>query len=151
VFDTALVYDVTSGIGPFNSSYVGPFIKSLTDGSSKVIPYSYSSVVYNLITNTLFSTVTEPLMCMPSEGDLDCESYILSGGLSFAAPWTPPGHQDHPLVRIADVPAVQVEFQGRSGPRSFKDSECVLFGSEGAFIAAELCLAPADGSMHAGK
>lgn len=151
MFDTALVYDVTSGIGPFNSSYVGPFIQSLSDGSSKVIPYSYSSVVYNLITNTLFSTVAEPLLCTPSEGDIDCASYILSGGLSFAAPWTPAGHQGHPLVRIGDVPAVQVEFHGRSGPRSFNDSDCVLFGSEGALIAAELCLASVDGSMHAGE
>ncbi|KAH8671538.1 hypothetical protein BX600DRAFT_434637 [Xylariales sp. PMI_506] len=149
VYDTAYEYEVTSGIGPFNSSYVDQFVDSLQDPPFSVIPYSYSSVVYNLVTNSLFSTITEPLGCQRSDRDLNCESYILSGGLSMTAPWTPPGNLDHPLVRIANVPSIQVEFLGHSGNISFESSDCVLFGSNETYIAAELCLAAVGGLMHA--
>ncbi|KAK5653205.1 hypothetical protein OQA88_9103 [Cercophora sp. LCS_1] len=153
VFDTALVYDVTSGTGPFNASYVGTFVSALrdqdTDPPVAIVPYAYSSIVHNLITNSLYSTVAEPLRCQPSERDLECASYMLSGGLSLAAPWTPSGNPDHRLVRIKEVPVVQVEFHGRSGATSFSESDCLLFGSDRTRIAAELCLALAQGSMHA--
>lgn len=154
MFDTALVYDVTSGVGPFNASYVGSFIGSFqdpeTDPPTTIVPYAYSSVVHNLITNSLFSTVAEPIHCEPSDRDLECASYILSGGLSMAAPWTPDGNPDHPLVRIRHVPTIQAEFQGRSGAKSFSDSDCLFFGSERSRIAAELCLSAIGGSMHVG-
>ncbi|KAK0616412.1 hypothetical protein B0T14DRAFT_568017 [Immersiella caudata] len=141
VFDTATVYDVTAGIGPFNGSYVLPFLAKWHDVDNvTTVPYSYSSVVHNLITNTLFSTVGDPIQCQRSNRDLECASYILSGGLSMAAPWTPSGMPDYPLVRIPKVPAIQLEFQGRSGLKSFATDDCTLFGSNDTLIAAEFCL-----------
>ncbi|KAK4443151.1 hypothetical protein QBC34DRAFT_311616 [Podospora aff. communis PSN243] len=151
VFDTAEVYDVTAGIGPFNASYVGPFIDFWQSDGSSVVPYSLYSVTHNLITNNLFSSVADPLECQRSERHLDCASYILSGGLSMVAPWTPPGNPDHQLVSIPEVPTVQAEFNGRSGPKSFQPDDCVLFGSNQTHIAAELCLALTDdNALHAG-
>jgi hypothetical protein len=154
VYDTALVYEVTSGVGPFSGSYVDSFINSFqdqeTDPPTSIVPYAYSSVVHNLVTNSLFSTVTEPVLCEPSERDLECASYIVSGGLSLAAPWTPAGNADHRLVRIRDVPTIQIEFQGRSGAKSFSDSDCLFFGSNRSRIAAELCLSSVGDPMHAG-
>jgi len=154
VFDTASVYDVASGVGPFNASYVDSFIGSFQDPETEpptaIVPYAYSSVVHNLITNSLFSTVAEPIHCESSERDLECASYILSGGLSMAAPWTPAGNPDHPLVRIRHVPTIQAEFQGRSGAKSFFNNDCLLFGSGRSLIAAELCLSAMGGSMHVG-
>jgi len=153
VFDTARVYDVTAGIGPFTSSYVPPFLEKWHDADNiTTVPYSFSSVVHNLITNNLFSTVADPIQCQHSGRDLECASYILSGGLSMVAPWTPSGMPDYQLVRIPKVPAVQVEFRGRSGPKSFATDDCMLFGSNDTLIAAELCLSVTnDGALHAGN
>ena len=148
------MYEVTSGIGPFNASYVDQFVQSMKDPafpSVSVIPYTYSSVVHSLIVNSLFSTVAEPISCTPSGGDSECASYILSGGLSLTAPWTPPSNPDYPLVRIGDVPTVQIEFQSRRGKGSFDGDNCVLFGTNDTYIAAELCLEAVGGSIHAGK
>lgn len=154
MFDTASVYDVTSGIGPFNASYVESFVGSFqdpeTEPATAIVPYVFTSVADSLITNNLFTTVTEPIHCQPSERDLECASYIISGGLSLVSPWTPAGYPDHPLVRIRDVPTMQAEFQGRSGPKSFSDVDCLLFGSERSRIAAELCLSAVGDSMHVG-
>lgn len=156
MYDIALVYEVTSGIGPFNASYVRSFVNGFQDEETfpptTIVPYAYSSVVHNLITNSLFSTVAEPIVCRPSERDigLECASYVVSGGLSLVGPWTPPGNPDHMLVRIKNVPTIQAEFKGRSGAKSFSDSDCLLFGSNRTRIAAELCLSAVEGSMHAG-
>ncbi|KAK1836854.1 hypothetical protein QBC39DRAFT_429866 [Podospora conica] len=154
VFDTASVYDVTSGIGPFNASYVASFVGSLqdpeTEPATAIVPYAFSSIVHNLITNSLFSTVADPISCQPSERYIECASYIISGGLSMVAPWTPDGNPDHPLVRIRDVPTIQAEFEGRSGPKSFSNRDCLLLGSERSHISAELCLSDVSGSMHVG-
>jgi hypothetical protein len=46
---------------------------------------------------------------------------------------------------------VQIEFEGRSGPMTFQEGDCVLFGANDTYIAAELCLQVAGDSMHAGK
>ncbi|KAK1757960.1 hypothetical protein QBC47DRAFT_295213 [Echria macrotheca] len=152
VFDTATVYDVTSGIGPFNASLVKPFLESLKAPGLEqtVIPYSYSSVIYNLIINPLFSTVADPTHCKQSEKDLECASYVLSGGLSFTAPWTPNGYPDHPLVKIGGVPTIQIEFQGRSESLPFGKSDCMRYGTNTTLIAAKLCLTTIGGSMGAG-
>lgn len=148
------MYDVTSGIGPFNASYVESFVGSFqdpeTEPATAIVPYVFTSVADSLITNTLFTTVAEPIYCEPSERDLECASYIISGGLSLVSPWTPAGNLDHPLVRIRDVPTMQAEFQGRSGPKSFSDGDCLIFGSERSRIAAELCLSAVGESMHVG-
>lgn len=148
------MYDVTSGIGPFNASYVESFVGSFqdpeTEPAAAIVPYVFTSVADSLITNTLFTTVTEPIYFEPSERDLKCASYIISGGLSLVSPWTPAGNLDHPLVRIRDVPTMQAEFQGRSGPKSFSDGDCLIFGSERSRIAAELCLSAVGESMHVG-
>jgi len=57
VYDTISVYDVTASIGPFNASYVDAFIGSFqdpeTDPLTAIVPYAYTSVIHNLITNSL--------------------------------------------------------------------------------------------------
>lgn len=80
VFDTAVVYDVTSGIGPFNESYVDPFIQCMTspEPPQTALHYSYYSNVHNIITNPHFSTIAVPQHCTPTDDSISCASYILA-------------------------------------------------------------------------
>lgn len=151
VFDTAAIWDVTSGIGPFNESYVDPFMQSMTSPESPQVAlhYSYYSNVHNLITNPLFSTIASPQHCTPTDDNISCASYILTGGLSLTAPWTPPGHPSHPLVRIRRVPAIQLDFHPPPPP-AFPPSSCTTLGSPTALISAKLCLLPSPTLLHAG-
>jgi hypothetical protein len=146
VFDTAHTYDVTAGVGPFNGSYVQPFFDYLVKLSPgypfKVMPYSYSNLVNDLVTNPLYSTTTSPIQCT-SAGDrsTDCASFLFSGGVVGTTPWIPTGFPDHPLVQIEGVSVMQLEFQGTHGSRThFSDLECQVFGSNKTLIAAEFCL-----------
>lgn len=151
VFDTAAIWDVTSGIGPFNESYVDPFIQSMTrpDSPQIALHYSYYSNVHNLITNPLFSAIAAPQHCTPIDDNISCASYILTGGLSLTAPWTPPGHPSHPLVRIRRVPSIQLDFHPPPPP-TFLPSSCTILGSSTALISAKLCLFPSPTLLHAG-
>jgi hypothetical protein len=66
----------------------------------------------------------------------------------------PPGHEEHPLVRLDNVPAIQVDFRGKHGPKNFKKKECQLLGTDmdGNLIAAELCISKIEsGGIYAGR
>ncbi len=153
VYDTALAYNVSAGVGRFNSSLIEPFmefIQSLSrDYPYQVLPFTYFASVYVLVLNPLFSTITSPIKCQQQ----GCVSYLLSGGLSMAGPWVPPGSVDYSLVRIRDVPSVQLEL---SGPvdSSFQDVDCDVFGERGFAIGIKVCVVrhpSPPGSLRAGK
>jgi len=153
-FDTAISYDVTAGVGPFNESYVSSFFEDLNstapDYPFSILPYSYYGMVNNLITNSAISTVVDSITCR--DEDADCAAYLLSGGVWETAPWMPPGFEDHPIVRIDNVPAVQVDFQGKHGPKDFNTTDCQLLGSDEDMIAAEICVrATKSGAIYAGS
>ena len=153
IYDTALAYNVSAGVGRFNASLVEPFMEFMQSLAPEypyqVLPFTYFASVYVLVLNPLFSTITSPIQCQ-GQG---CVSYLLSGGLSMAGPWVPPGSVDHSLVRIRDVPSVQLEF---SGPvdSNFQDADCDVFGKGGFAIGIKVCVVrhPSPlGSLRAGK
>jgi len=155
VFDTAESYDVTAGTGSFDGSFVNGFFDFLHDKASaypfSIVPYSYYGIVWNLVTNPVYSTVVDPIYCKPIPGSLHCASYLLSGGLAMMTPW-PEGFADHPLVFIKDVPAVQLEFEGRSGGTKFDKKECQILGANYSLISAELCVRQVgESSIRSGK
>jgi hypothetical protein len=64
----------------------------------------------------------------------------------------PADHPDYPLVWLKDVPAIQVDFSGKHGPKDFKKSDCQLLGSDKDLIGAELCIREkGSGEIYAGK
>ncbi|KAK2600218.1 hypothetical protein QQS21_005014 [Conoideocrella luteorostrata] len=141
VYDTALAYPVTAGIGRFNGSYVQPFralLRSLRPGYAyETIPYDYLASSYTLVLNPLVSTVTNPRRCVAQP----CMSYLLSGGLTTVIPWVPRQYAEHSLVRVKHAPSIQADF---SGPivddLAFIDSDCDIFGQDGVAIGIRLCL-----------
>ena len=79
-------------------------------------------------------------------------SYLLSGGLEMVAPWVPQGHIDHPLVKIEQVPSIQMDF-GWLVNDTFDDIDCDIFGEYGFRLGIRLCVAEdtsATGSFRAG-
>jgi hypothetical protein len=154
-FDTAESYDVSAGVGPFNASYIPGFLETLNntapDYPFSILPYSLTSILSNLIANPIVSTVVESNSC--PDYDDDCASYLLSGGIWSMAPWIPGNHSTYPLVRLNDVPAIQIDFRGNHGPRDFKDDDCQLFGSPKDLIGAELCVREegSNGGIYSGK
>ncbi|KAK3395199.1 hypothetical protein B0H63DRAFT_556259 [Podospora didyma] len=154
VYDTAHTFNVTAGVGPFNSSLVDPFVKFIRSLAPQypyqVQPFSYIAWVYILLLNPLTSTVASPVRC-PGEGG--CTSYLLSGGLSMVAPWVRQGFDDHTLVKIANAPAVQLDFTGPVDS-AFGDADCDGFGQSGVKIGIRFCLSqsspdPAADSLYA--
>lgn len=77
-----------------------------------------------------------------------CFSYLLSGGVLMATPWIPLDHDDYPLVRIDQVPSIQMEFELRA--LSFLETDCRSFGAPGVVIAIQLCLREQNGRIDAG-
>ncbi|KAI1114517.1 hypothetical protein F5Y14DRAFT_171521 [Nemania sp. NC0429] len=138
VYDTATTYTVTAGIGPFNGSYVLPFINYLNT-DFPTYPYSYSAPLYSLVNNPQWTTFIDPLYC----GGKSCFSYLLTGGLLMVTPWMPLGYNEYPLVRIDSAPSIQMEFL--ETPLTFSPSDCDVFGAEGVKIGIQLCLANGSG------
>ena len=157
VYDTVHSYSSTAGLGPFNASLVAPFIKQLNSLSPgypfQVLPFSVYAVVYNLMANPWFSTVLQPIECPDSR---HCESYLLSGGALLMEPWIPPGYESWPLIKVDNVPAMQLEYAPITSPSHenvFSDSECQVFGENGVLIAIRFCVAPSaslPGVLNAG-
>jgi hypothetical protein len=143
---------VVAGVGPFDGSLVNSFFDSLKKTAPTypftILPFSYYSVVWNLLANPVYTTVIDPIACKPVPGSLECASYLMSGGLALMAPW-PGGFTDYPLVFAQNVPAVQLEFQGRSGGMT---GDCRVLGSKNTLIAAEVCIEKVGAStIYAGK
>jgi hypothetical protein len=152
VYDTAHTYDVTAGVGPFNASLVQGYMDFLNATpvgyDYRVLPYTYSSVVSNLVTNPIYSSVAAPIACSGPE----CTSYILSGGIFMTSAWQPSGFRDHPLLKVTRVPAIQLEFNNHPTGDNYTDVECDLFGDDSARIGVRLCLSPHQdsGAVEAG-
>ncbi|KAK7946989.1 uncharacterized protein PG986_011310 [Apiospora aurea] len=150
-YDTALNYNITAGVGPFNGSLVHPFLtflESLAPGYPyTTMPYRYYVMAGSLVTYLTFGVVAEPVYC---RGD-GCFSYLLSGGLEMAIPSVPPGYPEYPLVRIANVPAVQMEFSHLRGDGRFDRKDCSIYGAPATPIGIELCLTqgPEAGGLRA--
>ncbi|KAK8856787.1 hypothetical protein PGQ11_012699 [Apiospora arundinis] len=141
VYDMAMSYPVTAGVGRFNGSLVEPFrtlLHSLQpEYPYETIPYNYLASAYTLVVNPLIATVAEPRRCTAEP----CISYLLSGGLTSVTPLVPRDHVDYSLVRVKHAPTIQADF---SGPLmngvSFSDSDCDVFGQEGTLIGIRLCV-----------
>ncbi|KAI1121597.1 hypothetical protein F5Y10DRAFT_271913 [Nemania abortiva] len=154
VYDTAMTYNVTAGVGPFNGSYVQPFLDYLTTLSPpeypyQILPYTYFAPAYNLVITSLYSNGVPPVRCSGSD---DCFSYLLSGGLELATPWAPLNLSNYPLVKIKSVPTIQLEFT-RLRTESFVDSDCQILGDPNGSIGVRLCIAQASdnsGELNAG-
>jgi hypothetical protein len=150
VYDTAFVYPVTAGVGPFNGSLVQPFREFLhnlrPDYPYATIPYNYLASAYTLVLNPLFATVADPRSCATPP----CTSYLLSGGLTTVIPWVPSGYDQYPLVRVKNAPSIQADFSGPlADSQSFADADCDLFGQHNVMIGIRLCLktSPLDPAM----
>jgi len=114
-----------------------------------ILPYSYYGMISNLVLNPIISTVMDTTTCI---NDTECASYLLSGGVWVTAPWMPADHPEYPLVSLDNVPAIQVDFRGKHGPKDFKESDCQLIGSADELIGAELCIREeGSGEIYAGK
>ncbi|KUJ06535.1 uncharacterized protein LY89DRAFT_603023 [Mollisia scopiformis] len=152
VYDIAFTYKVTAGVSPFNASLIRPFITSAQSLSPNyqlmVVPYTVFAAVYTLVLNPLLCTPSQSVKCTGT----NCMSYLLSGGLEMVAPWVPEGYSDYPMVKIEDVPSIQLDFEW---PVSdiFDDADCDVFGEDGYTIGIRLCIVEdttAVGSFRAG-
>ncbi|KAH6687780.1 hypothetical protein F5X68DRAFT_231327 [Plectosphaerella plurivora] len=154
VYDTAYSYEAVAGVGPFNSSLVDPFmnrIKSPTsDYDYNVLPYTYYSVVYNLVSNPVFANSHQPVDCSGPT----CVSYVLSGGVLMSAHWQPTGYQAYPLLKLPSVPVMQLDFDTKPTGNNFTDmADCDLIGADKLRIGVRLCLARSSsrpGAVEAG-
>lgn len=154
VYDTTHSYDVTAGTGPFNAAYVDEMMDFLDSSDAgyehRVLPYSYYSVVYNLVTNPVFSTAQPPIQC---DHPL-CLSYLLTGGVVMTAPWQPTGYPQYPLIKVPNLPAMQVEFDPFSSAENYTDVDCDVFGHDLYKVSVRLCLSRPEndpGSIEAGR
>ncbi len=148
-------YNITAGFGPFNGSYVGSYISQLQnlvpEYKFSVVPYTVFGVVYNLVVNPMHSLVSPPIQCQ----GINCDSYLMTGGLLMSTPWPPVTHMDLPSIELYNVPGIQIEFErGLPQEDNFVDSDdCSVFGADGFVIGIELCVAESKvntGSMIAG-
>lgn len=155
IYDTAVTYPVTAGVGRFNGSLLDPFktfMHSLQpDYPYQTVPYNYLASAYSLVVNPLFATVAKPRKCNTQP----CYSYLLSGGLSSVIPWVPRDHADYSFVRVKHAPSIQADFEGHLAKNiSFSNSECDIFGQEDILIGIRLCLrmSPTEpGTLMAGR
>lgn len=148
-------YNVTAGLGPFNGSYVSSYISQLQnlvpEYNFTVVPYTVFAIVYNLVVNPMHSLVSRPIRCQ----GIDCDSYLMTGGLLMTTPWPPINHVDLPTIQIYNVSGIQIEFErGLPSGDGFVDTkDCSVFGADGFLIGMELCVTKSKvnpGSMIAG-
>lgn len=144
IYDTALNYDVTAGVGPFNGSLVQPYLDKINSLEPsykyRVLPYNDFAVAYSLVANPTYATSFHPIQCEDTLYN-DCFSYLLSGGIAMATPWPPRSELDYPFLRLENVPSIQIEFQ-KPHETDFADKECDLFQGPGgqtiAFCVADV-------------
>ena len=124
-------------------------LKKLREYKYKVVPYTLLAIVSNLVANPMHSVSVSP-----TDGCLDCVSYLLTGGLVMTTPWVPTGYSSSSLIKLYNVTGRQVEFQrGMPGGDSFTDDDCSVFGQEDVLIGVRMCVARSqvyDGSFIAG-
>lgn len=157
VYDTAYTYDASAGVGPFNASLVQPFLSFLQglspDYPFTVLPYSYYAAAYTLVLNPLIATTANPVDCSEHiEGN--CMSYLFTGGLEMVAPWSPAGYDDFGLVKVDNVPAVQIDFSGvlDIDQELFQPLNCDIYGDSDTSIGIQLCVEQhSAGTFRAGR
>jgi hypothetical protein len=155
VYESMNSYEVTAGVGQFNGSYVPDYLKKYKDINQDygpaVLPYSNVITASNLVVNPMHSTAIDPVAC---EDNRECHSYLFSGGLIMTTPWPPTDYPSYPVITIARVPTIQINFVRGIHNDSFYDGEdCTVFGEDGILIGIKFCLArsrSAKGSLFAG-
>jgi hypothetical protein len=101
--------------------------------------------VYNLLANTLWSTVVDPVHCRHSGASRYCEAYVLSGGLSKIVPWNPSGYPEYSVIRAENVPTVHIEFHGNGESHPiFETKDCDIFASNSSLIGVKFCVSLAN-------
>ena len=144
VYDTALTYNVTAGIGPFNASYINPFFDNLKELSPgypyQVLPYTSYAMVFNLVVNPTQASASPPIQCPTNS---TCDSYFLSGGMAMTTPWIPDVSAPSPMAMLPDVQGIQLDFQAGSGTDDlFSKSDCETYGADGVLIGIKMCVKP---------
>lgn len=156
VYDSVKSYNVTSGVGQFNGSYIPEYLQQFQDTNSgynfAVLPYSTVVTAANLVVNPMHATAIAPTTC--KEG-MVCSSYLLSGGLMMTTPWPPKDFPSSPVISVKDVPCTQIDYVRGIHDDTFDDAkDCTTFGGQGFLIGIKFCLArsqAAVGSLFAGR
>lgn len=81
-------------------------------------------------------------------------SYLFTGGLEMVAPWTPSGYDDFSLVKVENVPAVQIDFSGvlEIDQEPFQSSDCDIYGDSDTAIGIRLCVEEySPGTLRSGE
>ncbi|KAI9146898.1 hypothetical protein HJFPF1_13468 [Paramyrothecium foliicola] len=142
VYDHGYSYNITAGVGPFNSSLVRPFInftQSLAppDSEETVLPQTYLSTVNMLVMSPVI-TMSAPQARGATQDD-DGTSYLMVGGLESVTPWVPETYHEYGQVRLDKVPSIQLNFN-LSTNTTFSDGDCDTFGQDGISIGMRLCV-----------
>lgn len=142
-------FHVTAGTGPFNGSFVEPFLESFDN----VVPYWALALTYNFVSNLLFSISSRPITC-PRRAT-QCDSYLLPGGTYLMYPQPSPQPSADSTVIIYDAPGTQIDFaQGLDASDQFLSQDCIVYGDENSLVGVEFCLAMSQaskGSVLAGR
>ena len=135
-------YELTAGVGAFNSSLVEPVIDLYTEDDASV-PYGLLALVNDLVTNPTISISVNSIGCT----DPSCVAYLLAGGLITTTPWPPTTDAESPIVEIWNAPAIQVEFEDRiSSSDQFLQSDCDIIGDPTKIVAVQICTAESKSS-----
>jgi hypothetical protein len=129
-----LTFDVTAGIGAFDSSLV-PRILAAWEGT---LPAGTISSDLEMLADTEFTIRTDPVSC--DAADSSCSSYLLPGGLNSITPWPPSVDKEYPVIEIFEAPALQVDIVGNV-TESFSSSDCSVFGTTAVSLSVEVCVA----------
>ncbi|KAL3481487.1 hypothetical protein BJX99DRAFT_253411 [Aspergillus californicus] len=149
-------YPVTAGNGQFNGSTVQPYI-DLLQGRDKgyeytIVPYWMQAAVNNLVATPMHTAAGYPVP-VAACAENECDSYLLPGGVIGATPWPPTNYSSAPVIRMNDVPTVQLDFSPGLNGHLFSKDECTLYGSNDTYVGIRFCLADSrayNGSFAAG-
>ncbi|KAK3995014.1 hypothetical protein QBC44DRAFT_390303 [Cladorrhinum sp. PSN332] len=141
VNDTIIIYDATAGVGLFEPSYVASYLEQLhslvPEYPFQVLPYSASATAFNLVLNPLHSSGASAINC---HDDISCNSYILTGGISLTTPWVPQFASSNDLIKLSNVPSIQLEFDSREEHYEFLEADCSKYGADNILIGMMLCI-----------
>ena len=147
-YDHKDTFHVTAGTGPFNGSFVEPFLQSIDN----VVPYWALASTYNFVTNPVFSISSRPINC-PKRGT-QCDSYLFPGGTYLMYPQPSPQPPADSTIMIYNAPGTQIDFsQGLDVSNQFLSEDCIVYGNENSIVAVDFCLAKSqvsEGSVLAG-
>jgi hypothetical protein len=150
VYKSTYSYKAAAGIGPFEGSYVDVYRESLRirnlNRTDDVVPYTTLAVAHGLIVNPMHSISSQHASC----DNVECDSYILPGGLVNSSPKPPLNLTDNPVILLDEVPSYRIDFQ-RDATEDVADGDCDLYFQHPFVIAIRFCVAPShvqQGSVH---